>query len=245
MTVTASITPPPISNSVNLLRIGATGTQPIFLGVMHDDGQNGDPVSGDGIYTLQVPFDESTAGQVQLQVSAAFQGRLMRIVSTIIQVEVWGVLEDPATGFQVLYPPGVYNTTPNGSATGTFSLSGSPVGVSMGDAGADPNLTLSGYTILITTSLYNPSTFDINQWLSAEYPYESISELTPITIGGHAAYEFQFTDGEGAGQPIVVVYRSNTIYQIEYDSTFTPNSQADQAGRLAFSLVLNNWTFVR
>ena len=51
VTVTVLITPSPLLNGVNLLRLGATGTQPTILGVMHDDGKNGDTVAGDGIYT--------------------------------------------------------------------------------------------------------------------------------------------------------------------------------------------------
>lgn len=77
-----------IPNSVNLLRLGATGTQPTILGVMHDDGQNGDAVLNDGIYTLSVPFSESTTGQVELEISAAFRGLLKRLVTSPIDIAV-------------------------------------------------------------------------------------------------------------------------------------------------------------
>jgi hypothetical protein len=77
-----------IRNGVNLLRLGATGTQPVTLGVMHDDGQSGDAVAGDGIYTLQVTFTEPATRQIQLEVSAAFQGLLKRVVSSPIDIAV-------------------------------------------------------------------------------------------------------------------------------------------------------------
>jgi hypothetical protein len=82
VTVTISITPPPISNGVNLVRIGAAGTQPTILGVMHDDGMNGDQAAGDNIYSLRIPFTMSVAGSLQLSASAAFQGLLKRVSSS-------------------------------------------------------------------------------------------------------------------------------------------------------------------
>ena len=108
VTITASITPTPTANSVNLLRLGPPGTQPAILGVMHDDGKNGDTVAGDGIYTLQLPFQEMTAGQIQLEVSAAFPGRLQRLISSPVVVQVWNVTQPPAgSGITsaIVYPP--------------------------------------------------------------------------------------------------------------------------------------------
>jgi hypothetical protein len=97
VTVTVVISPAPLPNGVNLLRLGATGTQPTILGVMHDDGKNGDAVAGDGIYTLQVLFNEPATGQIRLQVSAAFKGSLKRTLSSLFQIEV-----RPATPNEVI-----------------------------------------------------------------------------------------------------------------------------------------------
>lgn len=77
-----------IPNGVNLLQLGASGTQPVILGVMHDDGQNGDAVAGDGIYTFRPTFNEPGTGQVQLQASAAFRGLLKRVLTPIISIAV-------------------------------------------------------------------------------------------------------------------------------------------------------------
>jgi hypothetical protein len=84
VTVTVAITPPPILNGVNLLGIGANGTQSTVLGVMHDDGMNGDQVAGDNIYSLRLPFNTNAAGSLQLSASAAFQGLLKRVLSPTI-----------------------------------------------------------------------------------------------------------------------------------------------------------------
>jgi hypothetical protein len=97
VTVTVQITDPAlIAGSVNLVLLGALGTQPTILGVMHDDGLNGDAVAGDHIYTLQMPFNESSPSQIQFEVSAAFQGSLKRVVSPIAALVV---LPGPPIGF--------------------------------------------------------------------------------------------------------------------------------------------------
>jgi len=104
VTVTVSIAPTPLANGVNLLRLGATGTQPTILGVMHDDGKNGDVLAGDSIYSLQVAFDEPMAGQIQLQTSVAFSGILKRILSLPSSVSIWQGYSNPQIGVSFLYP---------------------------------------------------------------------------------------------------------------------------------------------
>ena len=119
VTVTASITPAPILNGVNLLRVGATGTQSTILGVMHDDGKNGDAVAGDGTYTLQVPINEATAGQIKLQVSAAFRALMMRAVSPTLIIHVtkdftsWLAYTDESSGLTLRLPPRSNSPTAN------------------------------------------------------------------------------------------------------------------------------------
>ena len=105
VTVTTSITPSPILNGVNLPRLGATGTQSTIHGVMHDDGKNGDAVAGDGLYTLQVRFNEPTAGLLQLQVSAAFGGLLKRVTSALTTIQIWSSFVDASSNTRLLLPP--------------------------------------------------------------------------------------------------------------------------------------------
>jgi len=64
-----------IAASVNLLRLNATGVQPSVLGQLQGNAS--------GTYAIQVPFDEPAAGQIQLEVSAAFKGFLRRATSTV------------------------------------------------------------------------------------------------------------------------------------------------------------------
>lgn len=78
VTATASIVDPGvITNGVTLLQVAATGAT-TTLGVMHDDGLNGDRSAGDGIYSLNVTFTRAAIGAIQLSVSAAFRGVLLR-----------------------------------------------------------------------------------------------------------------------------------------------------------------------
>jgi hypothetical protein len=125
VTVTAQITDPSlITGSVNVLRLGATGTQPTILGVMHDDGLHGDAVANDGNYTLQVQLDEATPGQVQMEVSAAFRGRLQRATSPTFLVPVWSIVSQAASGlpFAVIVPPS-WTPTPLSNQTSALYLS--------------------------------------------------------------------------------------------------------------------------
>lgn len=65
-----------IAGGLNLLRVDTS--PPVILGVMHDDGLNGDAVAGDGIYTLLFTASAAAVGQMQLQVSAALSGQVRR-----------------------------------------------------------------------------------------------------------------------------------------------------------------------
>lgn len=126
VTVAVSITPTPITASVNLLRLGATGAQSTILGVMHDDGKNGDVVAGDGVYTLQLPFNEPSAGEIELAVSAAFQGHLQRLISPAVLIPCWNIAQaPPGSGITspIVYPPSWVMTQSSPSASDGVNLS--------------------------------------------------------------------------------------------------------------------------
>ena len=234
VTVTIPITDPAvIPNSVNLLRLGAPGNQPVILGQMQN--------ASNGIYSIQPSFNESTAGQVQLQVSAAFQGSLQRVLSNTVTVNVWSVLIDPSSGFTVQYPPSLYSTS---NTAGTFLLQSSPQGVSIGGVGPEDgsSATTNGFAVIIYPSQYTGN-FDINTWLSMKDLLDEVDTETPIVVGGVPAYKITFKNVVGAARPTVVVHNQHYIYQISYASTFTPGSPADQYGLSAFNAVLQSFTF--
>src|ERR1035441_1809462 len=86
ITATAQLTGSPalIAGGLNLLRVD--GAAPTIVGVMHDDGLNGDAVANDGIYTLL--FSVPSVAQMQLQASAAIQAQLHRQRSPTVTVPV-------------------------------------------------------------------------------------------------------------------------------------------------------------
>jgi hypothetical protein len=237
VTVTVQITGPNlIPGSVNLLLLGATGTQPTILGVMQD---------GSGVYSLQSVFDETTTGDIKLEVSAAFQGLLKRVISPVLQIPVWGVVADTISGFKTLYPPSLYDLSSTTVSEGLFLLQSSPDGVDIGGEGPEDgsNATTSGFSIVIQPSQYSTA-FDINSWLSTEYEGSDIASLATTTIGGVPGYVFTFADEIGAGEPTAVAYHNGYVYQIAYSSTFALGSTADANGLSAFNAVLQNFTFL-
>jgi hypothetical protein len=85
---TVATDPALLPGGVDLVRLTATGAAVSTLGVMHDDGLNGDVQAGDGIFTLQFTTNETAAGQFELQCTAAFKGLLQRIKSPAATVTV-------------------------------------------------------------------------------------------------------------------------------------------------------------
>jgi len=236
VTVSVSISPAPLSNGVNLLLVGST-TQPSILGVMNN--------AGNGIYTLQVPLLEAAAGQIQLQVSAAFPGQLRRVISQPIQIAVWNVLTSTSSQFTAPYPPTLYLTY--SSTAGIYFLDSSPGGVAIGDApGPGSSEVLSGFRVVISATPYTVSgAFNINEYLSAQYG-NSVADLAAVAstpIGGQPGYEFTFQNEEGGGKPVAVVYYNGSVYEFDYASTNYVPGFSDQAGLSAFNAVLSAFTF--
>jgi len=92
LTVTSQITAPPtnpvVPASVRLERPDERGKILDNLGMMSDDGTQGDTVAGDGIFTLRVDFSEPAPGTLRLQVSATFRASPGRITSAIALVPI-------------------------------------------------------------------------------------------------------------------------------------------------------------
>ena len=89
VTVSVSITDPKyIAGSANLQRLRADGTVQAVVGLLRDDGLNGDAVAGDKIYTLRITVQEPSAGTVSFRVSAAYTGELKRTFSATLVLTV-------------------------------------------------------------------------------------------------------------------------------------------------------------
>ncbi|MEQ1871028.1 MAG: hypothetical protein ABL961_13520, partial [Vicinamibacterales bacterium] len=71
---------------VNLLRTDATGRTLAVVGVMHDDGVNGDAVAGDRTFSYLAVTTASAPGTTYYRVSAPFRGVLLRALSPVVSV---------------------------------------------------------------------------------------------------------------------------------------------------------------
>jgi hypothetical protein len=239
VTVTVQITNPTlIPDSVNLLLLGATSTQPTILGVMQS--------AGNGTYHLETVFNETVPGQIQLEISAAFQGELRRVISPILQIPVWSFLTDTTAQFAIIYPPNVYLVN-NDTSTDIYWLDSSPSGVAIGgtpDEGSSE--AVSGYRIAISaTSFTVTSTFNINQYLATEDPYSQISSVIDASIGGVPGYIVTFAQEENAGHPDAIVYHNGYVYEIVYVSTDGIPNFSDQPGLNTFDQILQTFTFTQ
>jgi hypothetical protein len=127
VTVTSAIPDPSvIAPSVVVQRLDAAGRVIATLGTMLDDGTGGDGTAGDRVFTLRTTVFETVAGPVRLRVSAAFQGRLTRVLSTVATVNVSGT----STAISITTPGNLayLNTTPV-NVTGTVGDPGATVTV--------------------------------------------------------------------------------------------------------------------
>jgi len=86
VTATAQLSGNPalIASGLNLLRVD--GAAPTVVGVMHDDGLNGDAVANDGVYTLL--FSAPSVAPMQLQAAAAIRAQVHRLKSPVVIVPV-------------------------------------------------------------------------------------------------------------------------------------------------------------
>jgi hypothetical protein len=141
-----------ITNSVNLLSVRATGTQPVILGTMQNNG--------DRVYTLQQSFNEPATGQIQFQVSAAFKGALQRVLSNVLTVSVGNPVTDASSGLTFTLPPlGVAPLVTNlGPTTGADFV--------IITVAVDPSDNLA-HPLLRIVALPNPSQQSLQTWFES------------------------------------------------------------------------------
>lgn len=235
VTVTVQITDPTlIAGGVNLLRLGATGTQPTILGVMHDDGKNGDPVAGDQIYTLQVPFNEPTPTTIQLQISAAFKGILKRITTNSISLYVWGTATTQSAVLH--FPPTVFvvSSTPTSLLLQTTQL-----GLTGSGAATDPSVTYAsaGYAIELTDISYVGS-WNLSSFVNSQFPDSTPIITNLITDGGLTAYELEFSGDSGDYPTTILIPYNNVAHVFSFVVQGLSQSDYTKAESDFFSTVL-------
>lgn len=142
--ITAAISEPSVlANGVNLQRLDSAGRVVAILGLLRDDGAEGDNVAGDRIFTYRMTVFETTPGQLRLRVSAAFQGRVLRAFSQVMLLNVTGAT---ATGITIASPADLaYLNTPVINVTGTVGDAAAGVTVN----GIPATLTQNAYTVSV------------------------------------------------------------------------------------------------
>ena len=100
--VTARISEPTVlPDGVNLQRLDTAGRVVSVMGLLRDDGANGDVAAGDGTFSLRATIFEQSPGPLTLRVSAAFRGSLTRALSAPLTVHITG---STGTGIAILAP---------------------------------------------------------------------------------------------------------------------------------------------
>lgn len=87
-----------LPNGVNLLKTDATGKTLATVGVMIDNGTNGDVTANDKTFTYRLTLNQPAVGQVYYRASAAFRGTLLRTLSNVTSVTVDPFLLPPDPG---------------------------------------------------------------------------------------------------------------------------------------------------
>lgn len=181
VTFTAVVSDPSlIASSVNLISVN--GSIATILGQLHDDGQNGDSVAGDHVYTLVQTLNVAS-GQAQFEVSAAFRGMLKRVLSPLVTVTTWNQIVDPTTGLQFQVPslgaPSqlLVTTSTNGSVILDFQL-------------ADGS---KGYFSEFEIGVYNnPGHLSLNSW------FEQNVDIDGLLASNGTFQNEQLSDGSSA-----------------------------------------------
>jgi hypothetical protein len=175
ITLTATITDPDvIASSVDVVysRPGIPGAT--ILGTLHDDGLNGDAIAGDDVYTLVFTLPSLSAGEVDLQVTAAFKGVITRTKSPLVPVYInpaastagWTPFSDSLNLFTVSLPPTwnvhlIQTYEPNSLVTESVQF------------------VLTDGTLLFTIDVFAPA-----QWQALA------NGITPLLVGQSSRYFF-------------------------------------------------------
>lgn len=237
VTVTVQITgATPLPGGVNLLRVGPTGTQPTILGVMHDDGLNGDTMANDKIYTIVIALNQPSAGPINLEVSAAFAGLLRRVSSPVFTLEAWPSLT--SLGMTLNYPPGIL-VIENSSTSISLQTSTEydPTGASEEDVAP---ITREGFQFNIEEYPPVAGTFDIREWLASTTPLWNPSEIQTTSVGGQTAYVIPPADP--ADYTTVIVPTKLSVQAITYNTSYFTDA-GNAAGLAEIDAMLSSISF--
>ncbi len=158
VTFTIVITDPTLlANGVSLLKTDATGKSIANVGVMHDDGVNGDAVAGDRLYSYRVAPSGTVAARSYFRASAAFKGVVLRVQSNVTSIVP---TEQTTMTNAIITYPATWTLT-----KGQNALVVQPPGISEGNA-----ITVATYRTFPGATL--------NQWIDATFGQDFILPTT-------------------------------------------------------------------
>lgn len=163
VTVTAAIADTSLlANGANVQRLNAAGAATAVLGLLHDDGLNGDAVSGDRIFSARFTLTEANPGRIAFRASAAFPGIVQRVGSSSVALDVANGPSTLSIGATATAPPNAAGWNRQ-DVTITFQCSGGGGGlqscpgiIRVGAEGKDQTFTgqaLDGLGFPASTSL--------------------------------------------------------------------------------------------
>jgi len=175
-----------LTGGLNLVRLTSAGTDSSVLGVMHDDGLNGDATAGDGIFTLQFMDTESATGSFQLQCAAAFASTVQRLRSapTTITVSAPGNM---SVSTPTLSPSSIPITTPTSVTITTVITDPSLVANSAHDDGLNGDVTAGDHTYTLVTTFTEGATGPISLNVTAQFAgsvTRVFSGIATLTVTG-------------------------------------------------------------
>jgi len=188
VTVTIQITDPTlIAGSANLVQLNADGTSSI-LGVLHDDGLNGDSVAGDHVFSIRTTLSYKSVGIQDFQVSAAFSGSLKRVLSDVVSISIISnttfLYRNDTLGLQFSYPSNYTLQSSTSLAPGGSLDLTSNVPSTLG--GGMP----TGCDITVTADT-NIGNLSLSDWVNANDGSGGVPSA--ISINGYAAIQSDST----------------------------------------------------
>lgn len=169
------------------------------MGQLHDDGMNGDAVAGDKTFTLVKSFNETTTGEIKLQVSAAFRGILRRVTSGIITIEIGSVFQDQTLGVTFVYPA---NWSVSETA-GRISVVSPSTAIALSRGQVETPLDI---TVMI---LSNPSNLDIGDFADGREGFAYYASKSSFQINGRSAIRYSDVGSPVGHAPMVATFISD------------------------------------
>ena len=228
--VTAAITDPAvIPTGVQLQRYDSQGRVIAVLGSLTDDGRNGDVASGDKTFTFRMTAYELAPGPMILRVSAAFQGRLARVLSAPVTLSVTGT----ASNITITSPAnlGYFNISPI-AVTGTVGDPGAEVRINGVPAALSGNTFVAQVPILEGTNTLTAVATNTNSTVTTASVQVTLDTTPPkLTINAPAAGS-QITDAAVAVSGLVNDIVVGTVNPLQ--ATVTVNGVAAQVANRSF-----------